>query len=492
MVGVSLIKEEIYFSIGFEGVSFGDDEEVARCNQFVNEFTAPFKIKCGFAGSGCIDFNHPKIDQFLDSLEDYAQKNNIVFDHNCAYNQKFYGESDWYKFLPINSIETTEYQGSLMSIKGAYIPPNVNIGIGWAARPFVSEKFRRVVEEHNLTGLEFLWCKDIGRYAPPQQWYMPVVLNFIGRGIDSPWVDGKLIEEYLDHRELGRIGVSRFKADCLNKKVELPVRLERYLSMCNPSNFIIDFNEQFLREYLPNTDFAFGYFPGWQGFYISKRAKVILENHHFIGKNDFLEPVFIHDELPYNSIQLDGIEPNPNYYYGRKIEIGNLSFEELKSLHQKAKEEYDKNPKPYKEVTFKEVLKTVNKEKSIRPNDFNKRLSSKEMKDCRINLPYHWIDILKKINGGYLNDECEILPLKEIETFSNEKQMAGLEFNEDYPQNRISVAKRADGDWYDLVLIKDSNTDCPVVQISHEGGDILREWKNIASFVYDMILENND
>jgi hypothetical protein len=114
-----------------------------------------------------------------------------VFDHNCAYYQKFYGESDWYKFLPINSIETTEYQGSLMSIKGAYIPPNVNIGIGWAVRPFVSGKFKRVVEEHNLTGLEFLWCKDIGRYAPPQQVYMPVVLNFIGRGIDSPWVEGK-------------------------------------------------------------------------------------------------------------------------------------------------------------------------------------------------------------------------------------------------------------------------------------------------------------
>jgi hypothetical protein len=97
-----------------------------------------------------------------------------------------------------------------------------------------------------------------------------------------------MIEEYLNHSELGRIGVSRFKADCLNKKVELPSRLERYLSMCNTSKFTIDFNEQFLREYLPKTDFAFGYFPGWQGFYISKRQKIFLKITILLVKMIFL------------------------------------------------------------------------------------------------------------------------------------------------------------------------------------------------------------
>ncbi|MGM0884939.1 MAG: SMI1/KNR4 family protein [Bacillota bacterium] len=498
MAGVPIIKESINFSIGFEDVKWGDEEDIARRYAFVKEFTAPFKIKCGFAGQGLVSFDHPHIEKFLDALGDYINSHNTVFKDNCAYIQQYEGESEWYKYLPTKSIETTEYDGYFMTCIGANIPPNVHIGCGWGAFPFVSEKFKKVVEENNLTGLEFLWCKDVGRFAPQQQWYKAIATNFIGRGIDAPWVNVgsqdllNSIKYPKYPNNLGRMAVTSFPAVCLQKDAQLPPRLKRYLSMCDINRFNITFHERFLRKYLPNTDFAFGYFPGWQGFYITKKAKDILFSNHFLNEEDSLEPVVILNELPEEAILIDGNVPAPDFNYGSKKDIGQLSFEELKNLHQQAKEAYDKITKPQKKITIKQALKLVNSEKRKRLEDFNRRISDKELKECTQLLPSNWIDLLKKTNGGYLSLECLLVPLKDIAAFTAEKLKQGKEFYEDYPENRISVAERGDGDWYDLKLSDNYSIDCPVVQVTHEGGDVVREWEDIATFVYDMILEHKE
>src|SRR5262249_55655490 len=52
----------------------------------------------------------------------------------------------------------------------------------------VSERFKEVVEKHRLTGLEFLWVRDTGRYLA-LQWYLPLPREILGRGLDHPWYD---------------------------------------------------------------------------------------------------------------------------------------------------------------------------------------------------------------------------------------------------------------------------------------------------------------
>ncbi|MWC29859.1 hypothetical protein [Paenibacillus sp. MMS18-CY102] len=185
---LNMIKESIYFSIGFEDVDWRNEEEVVQRNAFIKSFTAPFNIKCGFAGQGMIAFDHPQIDHFLDALEQYVHENKVVIDNNCAYAQDYEGDSEWYKYLPVKSIDT-DYNGEIISCNAANISPKLNVSSGASAYPFVSDKFMRVVQENNLTGLEFLWCKDIGRFAPHQQWHMAIVTEFIGRGLDDPWLN---------------------------------------------------------------------------------------------------------------------------------------------------------------------------------------------------------------------------------------------------------------------------------------------------------------
>lgn len=159
------------------------------------------------------------------------------------------------------------------------------------------------------------------------------------------------------------------------------------------------------------------------------------------------------------SVQLDEKEPTPNYYYGYKGDIGDLSYEELKQLHEQAKLEYEKHPKPKKIVNIKEALSLINKEKKIRPDDFQKTLSAKISGKFNGELPSYWIDLLKKTNGGYLNDDCLLISIENIKDFTTEKRKQGNELFLDYPVNRISVGQSADGDWYDLVLIDDYSLD---------------------------------
>jgi hypothetical protein len=491
-----MLNEYIYFSIGFEDVDWGNKEDQARRNAFVKTFTEPIHIKCGFAGNGRIAFDHPKFVQFLEVLKQYAEQKKMVFKKNCAYAQEYTNEPEWYKYNPSKSIEGTTFDGNLITCNAANILPNVNIGCDYRARPIVSEKFKRIVEENSLTGLEFLWCKDVGRFAPPQQWYSAIATSFMGRGIDAPWINPELVNSLKSNKyppfNLGRMAVTNFLASCLKEDADLPPRLKKYLSLCDANSFNIYYHERFLREYLPKTDFAFGYFPGWQGFYISKKAKEILLSNQLLNAHDSIEPIAVLEELPPGAILLDGMESVPDPYCFLKNAFGDMTILELKALHEQEKNNYQKILKPEKKLTIKQALNLVNSEKRKRPRDFSKRLHDKELIGSITKLPANWIELLKKTNGGYLSIKCELVPFKEIENFTADKLEQGKGFYEKYPLNRISIATKGDGDWYDLVLIDDFSKDCPVVQVTHEGGEVLHEWTNIASFVYDMILENEE
>jgi hypothetical protein len=59
---------------------------------------------------------------------------------------------------------------------------------GWSSLVYVSERFRAIVTSHKLTGVEFVWCRDVGASRAPQ-WYVPVCQQGLGRGLDHPWTD---------------------------------------------------------------------------------------------------------------------------------------------------------------------------------------------------------------------------------------------------------------------------------------------------------------
>lgn len=64
---------------------------------------------------------------------------------------------------------------------------------GW--EHYVSEAFRAAVEEEGLTGLEFLWVRDVGRFRAPQR-YEALPPAALGRGLDHPWFDRTAFEAW--------------------------------------------------------------------------------------------------------------------------------------------------------------------------------------------------------------------------------------------------------------------------------------------------------
>jgi hypothetical protein len=95
-----------------------------------------------------------------------------------------------------------------LSVRADRVKPQFHLS-GWTPLVHVSEQFKRIVEEQRLTGIEFLWCRDVGKYRA-RQWYLPVCHESLGRGLDCPWIDARKLSgtgnQTLDPR--GRHGLS--------------------------------------------------------------------------------------------------------------------------------------------------------------------------------------------------------------------------------------------------------------------------------------------
>src|SRR5438874_964101 len=81
-------------------------------------------------------------------------------------------------------IETLD---NYLSVRADRLKPGVHVAGGYL-QVDVSERFKAVVEAHRLTGIEFVWIRDIGKYRA-MQWYFPVCSKCLGRGLDAPFID---------------------------------------------------------------------------------------------------------------------------------------------------------------------------------------------------------------------------------------------------------------------------------------------------------------
>ena len=135
---------------------------------------------------------------------------------------------------------------------------------GWLPLVFVSERFKTLVEEHHLTGLDFLWCRDTGKYRAPQ-WYLPIAREPLGRGLDHPAFDASQLSGrgFQTRNPLGRHGQSGMFAEQvkpavayadprLSQLVQAATALELLKRPPPFRSFPV-----FLRKHLPAADFAY-------------------------------------------------------------------------------------------------------------------------------------------------------------------------------------------------------------------------------------------
>ena len=376
------------------------------------------------------------------------------------------------------------------------MPPNLNVAHGWYYNIYLSERLKRIAEDNSLTGIDFLWVKDIGRFQA-QQWYIPVLQYTLGRGIDHPWFDSTTLQGPNSNQPthpIFRCGTSHFKVSQIKKDVIFEKKVySEIISLFDPNILYISSYRRFLREYLPKTDFAYIWRTGelnhsgdailrQRDLCISRRAKDILLQNKIISVNQ-LEPICIYDSLPEGVEIINENLPYPIPSYSKSnIDIGSLKVK----LDIEWKK-YLSKPKQNKKITIQQALSLLTKSTKNRPHDFRKALSKRELELNAFSLPEYWLEILNKVNGCFLNEECELIPLKDIEEFTKDRQAYLHEVNENYSQDLIHVGMCVNGDWYSIKKDDSSSTDSVILRISHETCQPIEQWESIATFLYDML-----
>jgi hypothetical protein len=384
---------------------------------------------------------------------------------------------------------------------------------------FVSERFKAAVESQ-LTGLEFLWVNDIGRYRA-MQWYVTIPRACMGHGVDHPWYDrphgrARVEQALAEQANTGRRivvetvrreGTWHFSTPTLKPgwSVGEPVadHLLGLFSQDEAHTLTIHALRRFLRDRVPQTDFAYhwpmyGARTGPDGemrvrpnLCLSRRAKDELVRRGLLREKQVECVILVERPAGPDTEYLDqqGACPLPVY--------AGPELDHLRTDEERLRRVFAARERPVRKPDLKRSLSLLRQVKKNRPADFATPVRKASLEKLRsalpLPLPKSWVKVLSVSNGGVFgidDNDCEIIPLEELPRFHQELYAMGKEAFEDYPEHYLNVGTTAGGDYFALELEGDGeHADCPVVLFSHETCHIEQRWENIPAFLEDVLSE---
>lgn len=498
-----MYKENLLFHFGLPG-----SKSLTRDNseQYSKNFYRQLGLSCF---SGCwseIDFSSAKINDFISKARELIKKDKAGFIGFSRLSQKLeekaVNENSWYKINAANSVfefcDKEKYgQLYLPTIKADKIFFNSNIAHGEFYNIYISEKFKTVVEKYALTGLDFLWMIDKGKYRA-NQWYIPVAKKPIGKGVDHPWFDPETLkgsDSWQPREKEFRTGVYHFSSRQIRKNIQFNNTREEILSLFKDAGLTIIGTLKYLSKYLPDTDFAFN----WQqaddagngktsrqrGLCINHRTRTILLNEGLIT-NEELEPIEIIQDVSGHQIVLDdeNIYPPPLYT--------DTELAEIRKIVEKEFLKFKPIDKPEKEITLADTLRRFKEKKKFIPADFSKGIGISKIPAGLRELPDDYRGFLKISNGAQLNDECKLFSVEKIIEESLEKEKYQKNLNENFIENHAVIAEAVNGDWYVVDIRPKSIHYHKVLRISHEDTSPIYIWDNVIHFIHDQLTEALD
>jgi hypothetical protein len=400
----------------------------------------------------------------------------------------------------------------ILSVKADKMKPGVNIS-GWYTGVEVSERFKAVVEKHRLTGVEFLWAKDIGKYQATQ-WYLPICHKFLGRGVDHPWIDSAKLAEggYLADDHKGREGIAggsgeELKPDGLSGEPVLKELFPLVQTMeCLKRPPHLWLSRRYLRKYVPDTDFAYtitDYVEGsrlrrrFHGLAINRKGMDLLKANR-IASDKECKPVLILDGVPEEVENLD------ERYGSAEPAFTAEQMTRLRELEAKAWAEHVAHPKPPRAPDLKRSLALLRSRKRQTPKDFARPASAKAIEEVAATLgrelPNAWQQILRICNGGRIDKSpladghaCRIMPITELAKWQRSESEYYRGIGAQLPNSMLFIIHTEIGDsiWLDTANPK-ADGDCRVVLMSHETGEEERDWPTVAEFLEELLTETQD
>lgn len=447
------VIETLDWIIDYNDSKIVDDEKYKLNIEFVHSLG----LKCDCVGWCKLDLSDPNLDEILCKIKVYCKN------MNCrvrAYYKRTYVdyESDWYELVPsdfnnntvCDSEEYNSIKGKMIKVLSirAYNETN-SLPKDWYESVFVPERFRDACIRNNVSGVEFCWAKDKGKYQAEQ--YFCLYSNYNASSVLSD----KGIRKG-DKKRISALG------GALLKVVEV---VDTFQS--------IDLQNCYLEHDLPSSMIAHAYVPrsfsytGRNVFLIHKSLAQILIKEKAISEKS-LHAAMITRDIPggYISEKTESMDRPCAECLDQSI----VEYEKLKN-----------KDRPIRSVSEKDAIKKFRCAKSERKEDFCKGLPKVTADEVAATkyaplLPYY-----KIANGAYISDEYRILPymeaLRETENFAEAMKAEELA---DIPCG-IVIAKCADGDT--VLLLEDGS----VIRVSHEEPIVSQEWMSLSSFIFEVM-----
>jgi hypothetical protein len=394
----------------------------------------------------------------------------------------------------------------LLSVNSENVKPGVNVA-GWTQEVYVSERFKELVEKHRLTGIDFLWVKDIGKYRATQ-WYLAICHKSLGRGLDHPWIDlEKVIQKRwmrLDPR--GRSGMDFADGKLLRRGAAASDPMLKKLLPLLKSDPAFWFTARYLQKYLPDTDFAYTIQDSYQGskwischrgLAMNRKARDLLKANRLVSDKE-CKPVLIVDRPPKEVENLD------KRYGPAEPLFSSEKLARLRELEAKAWGEHIAHPKPPRAPDLKRSLTLVRARKRQTPKDFAKPASAKAIEEVAKNLgrqiPDAWQQVLRITNGGRFDKSplaeghaCIIMPVKDLPQWQRSESKYYRGGGAELPDSMkfVMTTELGDSIWLDTAQLKPGG-DCRVVMMSHETFDEERDWSTVAEFLEELLTETQE
>lgn len=473
---------------------YGSEEQLKKMDKYLKEVYDKNEIVYKWAkawskelgtSSDCVGWSkisteNPKFETFLEKVVKLKKEGgNIVI-----YNIREYSNDDnalWYT-IKMKNVSNDSFSNNCNSdkykknfeIKADQIPFNIHVANDDNNGGLVSEKFRQICIDNNLTGIDFIWAKDKSKYKA-RQFFKPICKNSMGIGIQREFInfneedlkDKLAPDTYYYISDLSKEFKNQFPFINTLIKHRSTLGFDYYSAM-----------DIFYKDKLPNTDFAYYIYDNEVKLYMSKRAKEVFEQNNM--KTIVGDAVLIKDDLPNHSKHLTRAK---EFY----IEV---DVHEKIEKSMKEYEEFLKNPKPKKEVNPKKVMTNLRRCKRENPYEYNSCLPKKKREQYMKDYTEEILEIYSISNGFCLNDEVEFLSVELIDEYTIElinqlredDEIQTLLQEEGYNAlDGIQIGKGAGGDFY--VLLPDKR----VIGIAHDDLMILGPWANIYDFINEQL-----
>ncbi len=449
--------EDVSWILEKPGTTIHNQDEQFRENI---AFVHSLGKKCDCVGWSNLRRDDPKAEEILQKITAFCAENGWTA--RGLYTREYADfDTDWYQIDGVAFKDNTfeKYVGvpsqdggtvKICSIK-AYRELNIAPKC-WGHNVFVPERFYTAYHANKMTGLDFCWITDTGKYTA-QQYFAVFGTQRIPR-VAVAWD--------LDKQDLRKLGPDGGWLPQLGEVFHKWTQLN--LPYC------------YKKEDMPAGGIAYAYIPrtfhccGLYQILIHKDVAQQLLQEKAIPAGA-LKPVPVLDDIPsgYTLCETNDC-PRPSKTY---MEQSFLDCEALK-----------RKERPLWQISEKDALKVFRKAKTDRKEDFGKKLSKTKAEvltetEYAPMLPYYLI-----ANGGCLSDEYRLLSVDEADAETAEfyNLLESEELLETKPEG-IVICTCANGDW--ILLLQDGT----VIRFSHEVPETAERWPSLAQFIVDAINE---